>query len=360
VAFSPDGRLALTGSEDNTARLWEITPAAPDEPERLQAWVHVRTRKWFNDTGILRDLAQVEWLQRLRNLKALGGEWEVSPPARTWHVVQADAAKVDENWFASPFHLSRLLAEDRDNPDLLRCRAAAHACLQQWPSAIADYTRVIERQPDNATAWGGRANARASLNQWPLAIDDFEHAARLQPDNGSIANRLGLALLGGGDRTAYRSQCRRMLERFGQTVEAGKADDVAFLAVLQPVPGDNAEPILRLARLAVAKAPDDAHYRETFGAALYRAGRFEEAVKELDTAVERQKKGGSVWMQLFLALAHHRLQHTETAQAWLTNAVEQIDATYDPGWQNKVRWKLLRQEAEDLLKSPPPARRDPP
>src|ERR1039458_7214185 len=34
VAFSPDGRWALTGSEDNTARLWEV--ATGDEIRRLE------------------------------------------------------------------------------------------------------------------------------------------------------------------------------------------------------------------------------------------------------------------------------------------------------------------------------------
>jgi tetratricopeptide (TPR) repeat protein len=210
-------------------------------------------------------------------------------------------------------------------------------------------------------AWRSRANAEASLGQWDRAAADYEHAARLQPDNDSIAYGLGLAFLGGGDRTAYRTQCRRMLDRFGQTGDPRTAGLVAWLAALQPVPQDEVESILRLARLAVEKEPDSFAYRETLGAALYRAGRFAEAVKELDAAVEKNKQDSSVWMQLFLALAHHCLQHTDTAQEWLTKAVQQIEDTKDPGWQDRVRWRVLRQEAEDLLKPPPPpARRDPP
>ena len=29
AAFSPDGRLALTGSDDNTARLWDVATGEP-------------------------------------------------------------------------------------------------------------------------------------------------------------------------------------------------------------------------------------------------------------------------------------------------------------------------------------------
>jgi serine/threonine protein kinase len=48
VAFSPDGRTALSGSHDKTARLWEIFGPPPDEPSRLGAWVRVRTAKGFD------------------------------------------------------------------------------------------------------------------------------------------------------------------------------------------------------------------------------------------------------------------------------------------------------------------------
>jgi WD40 repeat protein len=53
VAFSPDGQTVLTGSEDHTAQLWEVSQPAPEEPARLKAWVHVRTGKTF-EKGELR------------------------------------------------------------------------------------------------------------------------------------------------------------------------------------------------------------------------------------------------------------------------------------------------------------------
>jgi hypothetical protein len=101
-------------------------------------------------------------------------------------------------------------------------------------------------------------------------------------------------------------------------------------------------------------------------------------VARLNEAVKKQKKGGTVWMQLFLALAHHRLDQRVSgarllgmlaapqgsghllalpaltpgdvaAKECLRRAVERIQDTKYPQWRNEVRWRYLRPEAEALV-----------
>jgi hypothetical protein len=67
--------------------------------------------------------------------------------------------------------------------------------------------------------------------------------------------------------------------------------------------------------------------------------------------VVRHGKGGRVWTQLFLALVHQRLGHPVDAKAWLTRAVQQFEAMKSPSWEDRVLWRHLRQEAEDLLQA---------
>jgi uncharacterized protein HemY len=102
----------------------------------------------------------------------------------------------------------------------------------------------------------------------------------------------------------------------------------------------------------VKSAPEDASYLETLGAALYRAGEFKAAVEHLARAMEKRQNGGTVWQELFLAMAHHRLGEAEEGRAWQQKALRQIEESKNPAWEDRVCWQHLRQEAEQTLETP--------
>jgi WD40 repeat protein len=124
----------------------------------------------------------------------------------------------------------------------------------------------------------------------------------------------------------------------------------------EPYPA--AERVVELAEQLRKGNPAGAAPLEILGAALLRAGRYPDTVARLNEAVEKQKQGGTVWTQLFLTMAHHRLGDTDKAKHWLRQADAQMKKRPDDkdapiNWQERPRDQKLRQEAADLLKSSP-------
>jgi hypothetical protein len=201
VAISPDGRTALTGSRDRTARLWALPLTPPDEPARLRAWVGVRTAKCFSEQGPVRDLTRAEWLDQCRQLEALGGDWQLPPDPRAWHRHQAADAESAKQWYAAAFHLDQLHrhAAAGDEAAALRVRrlraltllGAADAkplqvAVSKCPADKADATEQALADCYQALDWPARALP------WWLGRD--AHAALLH----SLRTAAARVLLGSG------------------------------------------------------------------------------------------------------------------------------------------------------------------
>ena len=85
VAFSPDGQTVVTGSADNVARLWDVPPPALDEPDRLLLSIEVRTGIYFDQRGKLKRMSFDQWMGRRTRLDEHGGFCDV----RTWDELSA-------------------------------------------------------------------------------------------------------------------------------------------------------------------------------------------------------------------------------------------------------------------------------
>jgi WD40 repeat protein/serine/threonine protein kinase len=72
VAFSADSKMVLTASLDKTVRIWHVPPVAEGATKRLVLWPEVVTgmKIWG---GGLYVLSADEWLKRKRDLEQLGG-----------------------------------------------------------------------------------------------------------------------------------------------------------------------------------------------------------------------------------------------------------------------------------------------
>jgi hypothetical protein len=80
--------------------------------------------------------------------------------------------------------------------------------------------------------------------------------------------------------------------------------------------------------------------REVLGAALYRAGQVEQAIRELQEAVRRHRAGGSNWAKLFLWLSYRRLGKADDVRAWRDKP--QLSANAD--WRERLIHQQLSRE----------------
>jgi tetratricopeptide (TPR) repeat protein len=131
---------------------------------------------------------------------------------------------------------------------------------------------------------------------------------------------------------------------------ARRAWAIVWTATLVPDSGIDPPTLVDLAARAVATDPASAFYHETYGPALYRAGKYKEAVEQLEEAVRLRGGDGSNWQNLFLAMAYHRLGQAAKSREHFDRARLDEKAS----WEEYLLYRRLRQEAEGLRQSPPP------
>jgi tetratricopeptide (TPR) repeat protein len=244
-------------------------------------------------------------------------------------------------------------------------RGATYHDLHQYDKALADYSKAIELDPKLAAAWFNRGCAFAELGQWDKASADISKATDLSPGNAQSWYARALLRLQLGDRAGYRKVCAGMRAQFGRATSVENAYWTVSSCIQVPDTLDDWTPLVVLAEKHLAADRENFPRLTALGAALYRAGRYEEAARWLTQAESAFRKANdpakstaSTW--LFLAMAHQRLGHAEQAREWLAKAVREIDhppaerAQLNRLWYRQLTLRLLRSEAEALLKGTRP------
>jgi class 3 adenylate cyclase/tetratricopeptide (TPR) repeat protein len=242
----------------------------------------------------------------------------------------------------------------------------------RWTDAVRDFSRAIAMDPPGSGNWAafarrGRADAYATGGQWQKAKEDYIQVVARDPSDLTSCYRCALVLLASGDLDAYRSACAGMLEHYRATParNAWSATTVAWTCVLGPKSAGNPETPAALAREAASHDGfgSQAAASRTLGAALYRAGHFEEAVPRLleafrlgEVSLRRHSDEGLAKVEctaLFLSMAYCRLGRKDLARAWFEAARPGENPFAPQLWDHRLEVELLRREAEALLRARP-------
>ncbi len=325
VAFSPDGQSFLTGAYDHGARLFRNVPELPDDLERIATWVEVLTGLTLDaGKGTIQVLDNAAWLERRDRLEQLGGPLQPE-----------NGPRLDPIPFGiDPMARGRVLMQR-----------------EQWDEAEAAFDEVVRARPYNASSWIGRSRFHIARSQFERAAADFAGAIQTQPANLGFRYFQVLLLLNQGDRAGLQQACSDLLARYGTVTNPFTANTVAWSCVLGPDLVADREILVRLAEAALTVFPTAQKpiVMNTLGAALYRAGRFEESIHWLEEGI--RKRGGESLPQdwAFLAIAHHQLGHRAEALRWL-DRFRTYRANENPNaFWNELEIRVLRKEAESLL-----------
>jgi hypothetical protein len=150
-----------------------------------------------------------------------------------------------------------------------------------WRQAAADYARGIEAVAD------------------PVAHEHYEYACLL-------------VLV--GDRDRYHRLIVSLGDQLDREKDPRLAYELARACIIAPEPVDDPKRVIRWARLAEQSAPMAWHCH-VLGAAYYRAGECEEALRWLGKSLDGVWDVGRPMNQFMLAMVHRRLGHAERAVA---------------------------------------------
>ena len=270
---------------------------------------------------------------------------------------------------------SKLGPEHPDTLSALEALASAYSHAGRMREAIRFYNEVLTpafmSQSNSAGLLRHRAELFARSGQWKEAAADLRHALELHPDNVWTWHCLAAVLVQEGQLEAYRAQCRKSVERFGNTTDPVTAERIAKDCLILPESGADLDRVAGLAHAASSRTnnPFGQEWDQfTQGLADYRQGHFTSAVDWTEKALDKLGTNSErdVAALMVQAMACQRLNSSDKARAALAKGTELAGTKLPkleggdlgPYWLDWVTAQALLREAATLIEGQTPSVKD--
>jgi tetratricopeptide (TPR) repeat protein len=225
---------------------------------------------------------------------------------------------------------------------------------------VMRHTERLSAHPDEPGSLHQRGHALLKLNRFREALTDFSAASARRPLDAHLRAYHGVCLFIQKQYAPALDQLESAFQTDPETVRAildrthrFRIDEIVNLEARRLAKGaePRRDPVLaaRLAAFAVALSPGEPSSLNTLGVALYRAGRFAEAIETLGKSLEAGKGQSDGFDLFFLAMAHHRLGHDAEARACYDRAVDWLGEQKSLSERDAKELADFRAEAESVL-----------
>ncbi len=270
------------------------------------------------------------------------------------------------DWLESELHCREAreqlgLPPPPGDPRVRFLRGRALSRVQRYAEAAAEFDVALKLglndQPVRRAAHHNQAHYYIRRQEWAKVPAEFAQTVAAAPEVSDLWQSLALAHQAAGNAEGYRQVCAKMRRHFANTKDPEAAGRVVLTCALTPAAATDPAELVALARVAV---PWEHGLVRCLGAALYRAGRYEEAVDCFRAAARFTRPAARDW--LFLTMAHARQGQYEEARRCLARAddwvvqADQPDANDLSGtqpswnrWFDRTEIEVLRREAVTLL-----------
>jgi serine/threonine protein kinase/WD40 repeat protein/tetratricopeptide (TPR) repeat protein len=381
-AVTRDGERLATGMLDGGLVIWNV-PKIRDHlaalglawredalpPQQQEPPPFVATLPWQQRLQIIQYLTlgrRLAWVGRVAEAEdAYRAALKLNGPfANTVEVIQAVSVahgnfgkflEDQRRYKEAEAELSEAIKLEPEHGSFWMQRGWAYADTGQWERASAELI--------TSSFWVQRGWVYADMGQWDKAAADFAKATQCKQADEEAWYSRAMLQLRDGNQAGYREVCSDMLKRFDESA--------AWTCMLAPNSGADPARLVDLVEKRLAKSSRDHGHITQLGAALYRAGRFEDAIKRLTEATEltaHPYRTNMLHTYFFLAMAHERLGHNAEARRWLDKASQATEevlkpsaeqsqkfsmaaGAIPPNWARKLTLQLLRREAEQFVQS---------
>jgi tetratricopeptide (TPR) repeat protein len=247
-------------------------------------------------------------------------------------------------------------------------RGLTYYRLGQMENVVADLNKVLAIKSDHGPALHGRGMAYAALGKPDRAIADLTAALQRPNAPAQTSCDLALARLLVNDAAGYRQSCAAALSHLEHIEDPSLITTLVWTCCIAPDAVSDPQQLLRSMGDTWRQNIESYVHVRAMSAAFYRAGDFNRAVGQLERVPTlRKQPAPSSW--IFLAMAHHRLGHSDQAIKFFNKARDWIEQARKESqeantgedelswrklpWGERVALTVLLREAEALLKESP-------